>query len=484
MAICGMGMGSLAGMLKAKGLEVCGSDQNVYPPMSDELGNQGIEIFSPFSADNIKRAKPDLVVVGNAITRTNPEADYLLASQIPYVSMPQALQLFFFEDKEVIVVTGTHGKTTTTAIMSHLLTELGQDPSFLVGGVAKNQKRNFRLGSGKYFVIEGDEYDTAFFEKTPKFLHYQPCHVIATSLEFDHADIYENVGQIEDAFSKLFDLIPRDGSLHFCSAFPRLEPLIRSKMGKISYFIRRYGTDAVSWQIANYQALGGGSAFDLCVNGRTLLTITSPMTGLYNAQNVVACFSVLEHLGFGLPQAVEALQRFEGVKRRQEELYADEEWIVVDDFAHHPTAVSETIQAIKEKYPHRELVALFEPRSNTTRRNIFLHEYIQAFLLADQVYLAPVHQPEKVPEGQALDVVAIISQLCEHGIRAEGPLSCDAIINKVLEQHTQPSVVLIMTNGSFDGLGEKLVARLGHENTKTRGMKGKFNRAMSNRQLL
>ncbi|MFH1356061.1 MAG: Mur ligase family protein [bacterium] len=460
MAICGTGMGSLAGMLKEKGFDVSGSDNNVYPPMSDELREQGIAILTPFSVENIKNIKPDLVIVGNAITKNNPEAQYILEEDIPYVTMPEALQYFFFKEKEVIAVTGTHGKTTTTAIMAHLLTEMGADPSFLVGGVAKNQKRNFRLGQGKYFIIEGDEYDTAFFEKTPKFLHYNPKHVIATSLEFDHADIYNNVEEIEEAFSQLFDKIPTNGSLHFSATYPCLEKVAKSKMGQIAYFMRRYGTDVPVWQITHFQATKIGSIFDISVNEKTIVHVESPLAGLYNAENVAACFSVLERLGFSLIEAVNALKSFEGVKRRQEILYEDEQWIVIDDFAHHPTAVKETIQAIKDKYPNYQLISVFEPRSNTTRRNLFQADYAKSFLHSDVSLIAPVDQPEKVVDGEVLDIKQIVDFLKQKEQKAFAPNSLNAIPQLILDHSKQPTVVLFMSNGGFGGIQNRFIDKI------------------------
>lgn len=457
MAICGTGMGSLAGLLKQKGYDVCGSDNNVYPPMSDELISQHIPLFSPFSADNIQAAKPDLVIVGNAISKTNPEVPYLLDSGIPYLSMPQALNHFFLSSKDVIVISGTHGKTTTTSIMAHLLQELGEDPSFMVGGVTRNFSKNFRIGSGKYFVIEGDEYDTAFFDKGPKFLHYNPKHVIMTSLEFDHADIYRDVDQIRESFTKLARIIPQPGSLHVNDGYPELAKV--SSEANCA-FIRNYGTNNHDWQIQNYQASATGCYFEIRTPKHAALKITAPMTGIYNAQNIAACLSVIEHLGLSLNKAITALASFKGVKRRQEVLFENKQHVVIDDFAHHPTAVAETIQAIRERFPARKLIAVFEPRSNTSRRNVFQKEYVQSFLKADVSLLAPVNQPDKVPNGAILDIPRIVTDIAAQGKLAFNPSTTEDIIKEILIQASDPSVILIMSNGGFDQLHQKLIQKL------------------------
>lgn len=457
MAICGTGMGSLAGLLKKKGYEVSGSDDNVYPPMSHELSSQNIPVFSPYSPDHLKKVKPDLVIVGNAISKTNPEADELLRTNLPYVSMPQALKHFFLSSKEVIVVSGTHGKTTTTSIMAYLLSQLGADPSFLIGGVSKNFSSNIKIGSGKYFVIEGDEYDTAFFDKGPKFLHYNPRHVIMTSLEFDHADVYRDLEHITESFIKLVQSIPRDGSLHYCSSYSQFHQVVSSKS---VYFVRKYGTSSREWTLKNFESNLTGSQFDLCKNGKRILEIRSPLTGIYNAENVIACFSVLDHLGFDLNQAAEALQTFSGVKRRQEILFQNDDFILIDDFAHHPTAVQQTIRGIRQKYPNAHLLAVFEPRSNTSRRNIFQAEYTESLSEADEIILAKVNHPEKVKDGAVLDVKKIIEQLRKKGKTAHQPDSTSEIVQTILKSQNKPAVIIVMSNGSFDNLCEKLVRSL------------------------
>lgn len=464
MAICGAGMGSLAGLLKARGYEVCGSDNNVYPPMSTELARQGISVFTPYHADNIGKAKPDLVIVGNAISKNHVEVQYLLDSGIPYVSMPQALNHFFLKgdspkDQDVIVISGTHGKTTTTAIMAHLLTELGTSPSFLVGGVAQNFASGFHIGSGKLFVIEGDEYDTAFFDKGPKFLHYNPKHVIITSLEFDHADIYRDLDHVTESFIQLAKIIPEGGSLHLCDTYPELKKIVPHLVSE-KVTTRWYGKNSSGWQIADFQANAQGSSFNILQNGQKKIALQSPLTGFFNAENVAACFSVLDMLDFDLNAAALALKSFLGIKRRQEIIFENKDFVIIDDFAHHPTAVKETIAAIRQKFPHHHLIAVFEPRSNTSKRGIFQKEYVEAFCGADETLLANVFMPEKVTNGPVLNVEEIVSQLHKKNHAARHIASTEKIIEHIITTAKSPTVTLIMSNGAFDNIHQRLIQRL------------------------
>lgn len=456
MAICGTGMGSLAGLLQKQGYTVAGSDVHVYPPMSVQLDSLGIPVFSPYRAENLVQFAPDLVIVGNAISRGNPEAQQLLQSGIPYLSMPQALNRFFLAGKEVIVVAGTHGKTTTTAIMAFLLSRLGCDPSYLMGGVPKNFPRSFHIGSGKYFVIEGDEYDTAFFDKGPKFLHYNPRHVIMTSLEFDHADIYRDVDQIASSFNQLAKIIPSQGSLHVCDEYPRLTEVASHCQAPVRF----YGTQALSWHIENLITRENETSFSLVSNGRELAPIHSPLVGLYNAQNVAACFSVLHTLGLDLKLAAQHLPDFESVKRRQDVLFDDGHVAVLDDFAHHPTAVAKTIEAIRQKFPGRMHIAVFEPRSNTSRRKVFQQEFARSFSQADAVMLAEVFMPEKVPEAERLDVAQLVADIAQSGKPAHLLQDAAAIIQELLKQvstSTRPITILFMSNGGFDNIHRRFI---------------------------
>ncbi len=459
MAICGTGMGSLAGLLKEKGFEVSGSDQGVYPPMSDELQKNGIRVHSPYAGENLKAEAPDLVIVGNALSKTNPEVTYLLEqTNIPYISMPQALHHFFLSNKEVIVVSGTHGKTTTSSLMAFLLTELGQDPSFLIGGVTLNFSSNFQIGQGKYFVIEGDEYDTAFFDKGPKFLHYNPRHVIMTSLEFDHADIYRDLDHVVESFVKLSALIPKNGSLHYNDSYPALARVLPSCQAK---FIRAYGTQSSDWQVSDFTPNADGADFTITKAGNLPLMIHSPLPGLYNALNTASCFSVLDHLGLDITTAAKVMPKFKGVKRRQEVLFQNDDFALIDDFAHHPTAVAETITAIREKYPLRKLIAVFEPRSNSSKRDIFQEAYANSFMAADETVLANVFMPEKIKDGAILNVSALTETLRQRGKVAYNFATTEEIVSHLSAHSDIPKVVLVMSNGSFDGLTGKTIKAYG-----------------------
>lgn len=453
MGICGTGMGSLAGLLKSRGYDVAGSDSATYPPMSDELARQGIPVFAPYAAENLSRFAPDLVVVGNAIPRSNPEAAALIEAGTPHISMPQALNRFFLAGRDVIVISGTHGKTTTTAIMAFLMERLGLNPSYFIGGVSLNFSTSFRATESKHFVIEGDEYDTAFFDKGPKFLHYNPKHVVMTSLEFDHADIYRDLDHLAGSFEKLADLIPADGSLHYGDVSDRLPGIAARCRGKT----RRYGFDAPEWQVQNFSATSDGAHFDIFKSGTRVIGVDSPLAGRHNALNVAACFSVLDVLDCDLARAAAELKSFAGIKRRQEVLFDDGRLAVIDDFAHHPTAVAETIAAIRGKYPNRKLIAVFEPRSNSSMRAVFQSAYNECFLNADETLIAPVFNPKKIADGKILDVPLIAETLKRRGKTASACAGIDDIIRRVIDRTETPAVALIMSNGGFENIHRRLI---------------------------
>ncbi len=455
-AICGTGMGALAGLLREKGYTITGSDQNIYPPMSEELEQRGITLCQGYRPENLTPA-PDLVIVGNAVSKNNPEVERLLESKLPYLSMPQALSQFFISGKTSIVVSGTHGKTTTSALISHLLNELGSDPSFFVGGVSLNFQKNFQIGKGNYFVIEGDEYDTAFFDKGPKFLHYQPCYTIITSLEFDHADIYRDLDHLTQSFVKLIDIMPPQGLLLACNLYPRLIDCIKQSRAPV----QTYGLDAsAEWSIQNLSYTTEGTTTEIWrkKNKETVLSI--PLAGKHNALNALSAYALLRNLGFESARIGEALQNFKGVKRRQELIGMVKGITVIDDFAHHPTAVFETIQAVKNKYRGSSLWALFEPRSNTSKRALFQKEYAEAFKGADQVLIADVFMPEKVTDGTILDVERLSQDIERSGTPSRHISGIDSIVNFVVQNITSPAVVLIMSNGGFGGIPQKMLRAL------------------------
>ncbi|HXG53103.1 MAG TPA: UDP-N-acetylmuramate:L-alanyl-gamma-D-glutamyl-meso-diaminopimelate ligase [candidate division Zixibacteria bacterium] len=455
-AVCGVGMASLAGLLQAEGYRVTGSDQNVYPPMSTYLAGVGIEVLPGFCAEHLV-PKPDLVVVGNAVSRDNPEAQALLSAGIPYLSFPQALGTFLIGDRESLVVTGTHGKTTTTALAAWALTRAGFDPGFFVGGMPLNFGSGWSRGAGRHVVLEGDEYDSAFFDKGPKFLHYRPRHVILTSVEFDHADIYRDLDHLKSAFARLVDLIPADGTLVVSGDYPAALDVA----GGARCRVITYG-DGAEWSAAEIEAREGRSSFVPVWRGRREGRVELGMIGRHNVQNALAVYAVGRTLGLGHRTLAEGFAGFRGVKRRQELRGAARGVRLIDDFAHHPTAVRETIEAVRAAYPGARLWAVFEPRSNTSRRRVFEREFAAALGLADRVVLAAVHQPEKIPEGERLsvgNVVAAINDRCGED-RAVALAGADAIAAHVAANAAAGDIVLVMSNGGFDGVQDKILARL------------------------
>ncbi|MBW1942958.1 MAG: UDP-N-acetylmuramate:L-alanyl-gamma-D-glutamyl-meso-diaminopimelate ligase, partial [Deltaproteobacteria bacterium] len=375
MGICGVGMASLAGMLKEKGCHVTGSDQNVYPPMSDFLEGLAIQVMEGYAPTNLNPA-PDLVIVGNVITRQNPEALELAELGIPYLSMPQALREFAMKGQRPIVIAGTHGKTTTSALASWFLETGGLDPGFMVGGICRNFNGNFRAGRGPYFVIEGDEYDTAFFDKGPKFVHYAPWITILTSIEFDHADIYRDLDHVLQSFRSLIDIIPSDGLLIANGDNPLvLEEAKRAKCPVVTYGF----TEGAEWSAADISYREEGTHLTVCHGRDEFVPLVTPIYGRHNISNLLSVVALSHFLKIDRLQLQKAAGTFTGIKRRQEIKGEKGGILVLDDFAHHPTAVRETILAVRERYRSRRLIAVFEPRSNSSRRNIFQEAYAGAF---------------------------------------------------------------------------------------------------------
>jgi len=457
-AICGTAMGTLAGMLKAKGFRVSGSDENVYPPMSTQLEKWGIEIQKGFKAENLN-PKPDLVVVGNAVSKTNPEVVALLESGIEYLSLPQTLARFFLEEKKSLVVAGTHGKTTTTSLLAWVLADGGLDPSFLVGGIPQNFDSSFALGKGKYFVIEGDEYDTAFFDKGPKFWHYRPYHAILTSVEFDHADIYRDLAHVKSAFQKFIELIPREGALYFCADNSIAAELSAYCQGrKVSY-----GLDSRSeFRAENIQFNADGVDFDFYQNAEKLSRFHSPLPGRHNLQNLLGVLALSLNLPKppSLKQIQDSVSKFQSVKRRQEVRGIAQGITVIDDFAHHPTAIAETIDAIKAKYPGQKVWAIFEPRSNSSKRDVFQHDFPKALAHADEVVLAKVFMPEKVKEGKVLNITQVAQDIAALKIPIQADLEVDQIVSLLKQRAKSGDVLLVMSNGGFGGIHQKLLSTL------------------------
>jgi UDP-N-acetylmuramate: L-alanyl-gamma-D-glutamyl-meso-diaminopimelate ligase len=456
--VAGTGMGSFAGMLKEAGYEVTGSDENVYPPMSDMLASWKIDVFTPYSADNIERAKPDLVIIGNVIRRVNPEATAVRELGIAQMSFPAAFGALIAAGRHSIVVAGTHGKTTTSALMAHVLADAGLDPTFLVGGVTHNYTGNFRLGSGPHVVVEGDEYDTAYFDKGPKFVHYRARTALFTSLEFDHADIYTDMVHYESAYERFCDTLPRDGWLGVSATYPRAVEiaLARSRAPVLTYAA---GRDA-DFSARDVRFAEDGARFLVTGPGQDPSPVLLPMSGMHNVENATGVWAAARSLGLQPASIAAAFSSFLGVKRRQEPRGYAGGVLVIDDFAHHPTAVRETIGGIRQRYPGRRLWAVFEPRSNTSRRNIHQAEYAAAFDEADVVTIRLPEPHDKVPADQQLDVNAVVATIRTRGIEASGLESVPEIVELIARQARANDVVLVMSNGAFGGLIPMLLSTL------------------------
>jgi UDP-N-acetylmuramate: L-alanyl-gamma-D-glutamyl-meso-diaminopimelate ligase len=457
-------MASLAGMLKASGFEVTGSDQNVYPPMSDFLQDSQIPVFIGYSESHLSNG-PDLVVVGNAISRGNPEVEYTLNAKLHYASMAEVLKEFFIRGKESIVVAGTHGKTTTASLLAWLLEYAGKDPSFLVGGIAENFGSSFKLGKGRLFVVEGDEYDTAFFDKGPKFLHYLPDWVILNNCEFDHADIYASFEAVKVSFRRLINIIPSEGRL--IAGWE--DPAVRELSGKAYCPVESFGLEGESvWTTASIEHHEQGMWFEVRYRGEFWGTVEVPLAGTFNVKNTLAALACAQGLGVEKEKLMEGLRRFRNVKRRLEIRGEIQGVTIFDDFAHHPTAIRETLKAVKARFPNNRVWAIFEPRSATSRRNVFQQEFVEAFLDADRVVLCAPYAPEKLDPAARLDVCKITEDLRRRGLWAETWPSADEILQGVTPLLTEGDKVVIMSNGGFDGIHMKFIQALGRRSGQHR----------------
>ena len=449
-------MGSLAGLLTDAGYEVRGSDSAVYPPMSTMLRDKGIPVLDGFLAEHLDD-RPDLVVVGNIATRTNPEAVAAADRGIPYLSMPQTIGRLFLQNRHPIVVAGTHGKTSTAALMSWVLTSAGGDPSFLVGGVLRNFNRSYGLGGGSEFVIEEDEYETSFFDKGPKFLHYKPKTAILTSVEFDHAEMFSDLEAVRRAFRSFIDLIPDDGLLAYCADAPNIAGVAEEARCRLA----PYGlADGSVWRATLRSAGVQGMEFEVIRAGRSFGLFRSPLTGNQNLANLLGVIAVADSRGLAPAAIREALVTFEGVKRRQEIRGVAGGVTVIDDFAHHPTAVRLTIEGTKTCHRGRRMIAVFEPRTNTTRRDIFQDDYAKSFGAADSVIVAAVDHPERAPEGQRLSVERLVQDLRSGGRDAHHIPDVPRIIAHLVQSVRPGDVVLIMSNGAFGGIHDRLLDQL------------------------
>jgi UDP-N-acetylmuramate: L-alanyl-gamma-D-glutamyl-meso-diaminopimelate ligase len=459
-AVCGVAMSALAGILKERGYEVSGSDENVYPPISTLLERLGISIRQGFRRENLAD-HPDLVVVGNKVSRSNPEVEALLASGIPYVSLPQALAEFFIAARRSVVVAGTHGKTTSTAMLAWVLEAAGRDPSVMVGGDSLDFGGNYKLGNGACVVIEGDEYDTAFFDKGPKFLHYRPQALLLTAVEFDHADIYRDLEHVKAAFRQLVAILPAQAPLVVATDFPHARDVAKTHTP-----LTTFGLGA-AWQAANLRDNGTHTVFDITHNGTMECSVRIQQPGGINARNALGVFIMARALGLKPAEILPGLASFRGVARRQEKVGEWRGITLIDDFAHHPTAVAGAIAALRLRYPRRRLWAVFEPRSNTSRRKVFQREYVQAFASADAVIIAGVFRKETdhVAESDLFSPEQLVADLIARRINARTLADADAIKSALLDEVRSGDVILLMSNGSFGGLRQKLVDALGMQTT-------------------
>jgi len=454
--ICGTAMASLAGMLKTQGHRVTGSDENVYPPMSTQLEQLGIPVSEGYKADNLAD-RPDIVVVGNAITRGNPELEYVLNQKMYYTSMAAVVEENFIRGRHSIVVAGTHGKTTTTSLMAWALECAGMNPSFLVGGVAENFQSSFRVTAGEYFVIEGDEYDTAYFDKGPKFMHYLPDSVILNNVEFDHADIYRDFDAVKLAFSRLINLIPQNGRLIAGWDSEAVRELSRKAFCPVESF----GTsDDARWRATNLDFSGEMTSFDVEAGGARFESYKTPLAGAFNIRNCLAVVACAELLGLDRSAVRNALAEFKSVKRRMEIRAVVDGITIIDDFAHHPTAVRETLFAARQKYPHGRIVAVFEPRSFTAQRKEFQKAFVQSLSEADVVIIAGLFHPERYTAETGISPAEMIGALRDFGRTAEFIEAIDGIVLYLSEMVASGDIVIGMSNGSFGGIHGKLIKEL------------------------
>jgi UDP-N-acetylmuramate: L-alanyl-gamma-D-glutamyl-meso-diaminopimelate ligase len=454
--ICGTAMASLAGMLRQRGHCVTGSDAAAYPPMSDFLASLGIPVAQSFAAANLD-PQPDLVVIGNAISRGNVELEHVLDQRIPFCSMPQILHDEFLRGKEVLVVAGTHGKTTTTSMLSWMFHSAGLQPSFLIGGIAENFGSSFHLGQGKHFILEGDEYDTAFFDKGPKFLHYFPDSVILTSVEFDHADIYKDLDAVETAFKRLVNLVPRRGRIFAFDQGESVKRCVARAFCPVEWY---GGSDNATWRIANLRFEGGRTGWSVFQEGQLWAEFEFALAGEYNVWNATAAAALASSCGLSKEEIGAALKTFKSVKRRLEVRAQVNGITIIDDFAHHPTAIAGTLTALRTRYPGARLWAILEPRSNTLRRNVLQADLAKSLSLADEVIVANVFRSEVIPEAERLDLDAVVAMIQQLGGQARTMADADTIVHLAVPEMRSGDVVAILSNGGFGGIYEKLPRQL------------------------
>ena len=456
--ICGTAMATLAAMLKWKGFDVGGSDQDVYPPMSDFLAAEGIPTLAGYRADHIA-GDLDLVIVGNAISRGNPELEEVLDRKIRYCSLPEAIRDHFLWGARSIVIAGTHGKTTTTALTGWVLTYGGVDPSVLMGGIGLNfgeRGSSYRMGQGRDFVIEGDEYDSAFFDKTAKFLKYLPDIAVVNNVEFDHADIYADFDAVTLAFRRLVNLVPRRGLLMVGADSPGARALVAGATSRVETFGLGEG---VTWQAHDLDPRGATTRFSVRRHGSPFGDFEVPLLGAHNVRNTLAAIAVATEIGIGVERIAEGLRRFAGIKRRLEVVGTADGVTVYDDFAHHPTAVGETLAGLRASHPEARIWAVFEPRSASSCRRVFQDDFARAFATADEVLVAPVFR-SKLAEAERLSVPQLVRDLNARGQAAREGGAIDDMVGLIVREHRRGDLVVCMSNGAFGGIHQKLLRAL------------------------
>jgi len=459
--ICGTAMASLAGLLQLKGHRITGSDKAAYPPMSDLLASLGIPILEPYAEANLNPA-PDLVVIGNALSRGNPEVERVLDERIPFTSMAALLRKEFLKGRESLVVAGTHGKTTTTSMLAWIYQFSAREnpalePSFLIGGVAENFGSSFQLRPTRTFILEGDEYDTAFFDKGPKFMHYFPDGLILTHVEFDHADIYADLAAVKTAFKRLVNLVPRRGLIVAYDAHANVTECVAKALCRVE----RYGfSETADWSIRNLRYEDGLTRWEVWHEGALWGELEMRMAGEHNALNATAAAALAFGHGLSKEAIQGALASFMSVKRRLEVRAEIGGITVIEDFAHHPTAIRETLRALRAVYPKARLWAVLEPRSNTLRRKVLETELVASLRQADHVVLAGVYQQARIPEDERLHPEDVVRALHAAGTDAALLDNADSIVNGIAPRLQSGDVVAILSNGGFDGIYEKLPARL------------------------
>jgi UDP-N-acetylmuramate: L-alanyl-gamma-D-glutamyl-meso-diaminopimelate ligase len=453
--IGGTGMASLAGLFKDAGARVTGSDGPLYPPTSTILASMGVTVHEGYDARNLDPV-PDLIVVGNAISRGNPEAEELLDRRLPYVSMAGALEQRFLPGRHVIVVAGTHGKTTTTSMLAFVLHHAGRNPGFLIGGSPQDFETPYRIGTGPAFVIEGDEYDTAFFDKGPKFMHYRPDTALIGTVEFDHADIYRDEIEVKKVFRWLTNIVPRRGLIvrhEDCAATVEVTAKAQAR-------VQGYGLAAGGWRASSIEHRPEGVSFRATRDGAAFADVTLSMSGEYNVRNALAVMAAATEQGLTPGEIASGLAAFSGVRRRMEVKGEAAGVLVIDDFAHHPTAIAETLRAVRQRYPGRRLWCVLEPRSWSLRRNVFQDKLASAFDHADLIVLAEVFGSDKLPPEDRLDPERLVADLARRGRPARFLPGVDAIVSHLVAETKPEDVVAVLSNGGFDGIHEKLLAAL------------------------